>query len=341
MAESLNKKRAVFARGKQREFILRSKEDLDITWVMLAEISCTSLRNLTGWKNEKHSMSLLAVKQICKKRHIAVPLDIVVKDAYWYASHGAAAGGRAVVEKYGKVGGDERYRKKRWEEWWEREGRLNPSEITKPAPFKKPEFSEVLAEFAGIALGDGGISEHQITISLNRISDGNYFGFVQGLVRDLFDVPVGRYSDKHSLADRIVISRTTLVSYLVDVVGLKRGNKVRQQVDIPAWVKKDSRYSVACVRGLIDTDGCVILHRYLSKGKEYCYKKIGFTSHSFPLLQSVSSILFERGIGHRITKSGWDIRIEAKDDVERYFQIIGTHNQKHSERYKRNIRRGA
>jgi hypothetical protein len=279
-------------------------------------------------------MSWIAVEKICKKRGCAIPNGIVLMDAYWYASKGASAGGKAIVKKYGSVGGDPEYRKKKWREWWEKEGRLHPPKIIQALPFAKPDFSEDLAEFVGIILGDGGINTNQVTVSLNRITDKEYSIFVQRLVRKLFDIPTGLYVSKRSLVERIVISRTALVSYLTGVIGLEMGNKVRQQVDIPEWVIGNQSYAISCVRGLIDTDGCIIIHRYLSKGKKYQYKKIGFTSRSHPMLRSVSEILSNLCIKHRIMKNGWDIRIEAKKDVEKYFQMIGTHNPKHLKRYK-------
>lgn len=334
MAEQLNSKRATFPTGKQKEFLSESKESLRIAWNELAEICGTSPRNLNDWRNEKISMSFVSVERLCRKRKCAIPKEIVLKDAYWYVTKGARAGGKAVVKKYGVVGGDPEHRKKKWREWWKTEGKLNPQSITQPWPFKKPDFSKELAEFVGILLGDGGISENQVTVSLNRVTDGEYRVFVQRLIRKLFDVPTGLYFDKQSLAERIVISRSALVSYLTSMVGLKQGNKIGQQVDIPAWIKEDRVYSIACVRGLVDTDGCAIIHRYLSKGKAYRYKKVGFTSRSYPLLQSVSGIFSDLGIKHRIMKNGWDIRIEAKEEVEKYFQMVGTHNPKHLERYK-------
>lgn len=334
MAEQLNSKRVIFPSGEQSKFLFQSKEEFFGTWENLAEISKTSVRNLSGWRNEKNSMSLFAVEQICKRRKIKMPRNIVIKDAYWYAKKGAVAGGRAIVKKYGVVGGNQEYRKKKWREWWEREGKFKPSKITQTLPFKKPKFSKDLAEFVGIMLGDGGISNHQFTVTLNTITDKNYSEFVQKLIKDLFEVSVGIYYNKQSLAERIVVSRTDLILYLIDAVGLEEGNKVRQQVDIPLWVKGNRHYSVACLRGLIDTDGCIILHQYLSKGKRYCYKKIGFTSRSYPLLKSASDILLILGIKHRIMKNGWDIRIEARKDVEKYFQVVGTHNPKHWNRYK-------
>ncbi len=333
MAEQLKSKRVFFPTGKQAEFLLQSKKDLDCTWSALAEICEMSVRNLSDWRKEKSSLTFFAVKRICQKRKIAWPNNLVVKDAYWYTKKGAVAGGRAVVSKYGKVGGDESYRKKKWQAWWEKEGRLKSSKITQPLPFKKPVFSEDLAEFVGIMLGDGGITEHQITVTLNSVTDKEYLGFVAALIARLFDVPVMFYAHKQSLAKRTVVSRVALVKYLVEAVGLHVGSKVRQQVDIPSWIKENKQYSISCLRGLIDTDGCIILHRYRSKGRRYCYKKIGFTSRSYPLLRSVSAILLILGIKHRIMKNNWDIRIETQEEAKKYFQMVGTHNPKHLKRY--------
>ena len=85
----------------------------------------------------------------------------------------------------------------------------------------------------------------------------------------------------------------------------------------------------------MDTDGCVVIHRYKSKGKIYCYKKLSFTSRSLPLLNSVKNILTELKIKNRITKDNYEIRIDAKKDVKRYFDIIGSHNPKHIMRYEK------
>lgn len=334
MAEQLKSKRVFFLAGKQAGFLLQSKNNLGCAWEEFAKICQTSVRNLSGWRCEKNSMTLSALAKICRKRKIALPDSIVVKDTYWYTKKGATIGGRAVMEKYGKIGGDEAYRKKKWQEWWEKEGKFHPSKITKPLPFKEPKFSEEMAEFVGIMLGDGGVSKYQFTVTLNTVTDKEYSQFVQNLIRSLFEVSPGVSSNKKFLAERIKVSRINLISYLIDTVGLKQGNKVKQQVDIPSWIKEKKQYSISCLRGLIDTDGCIILHQYLSRGKQYCYKKIGFTSRSYPLLQSVSTILLILGIKHRIMKNNWDIRIEAKEEVKKYFQVVGTHNPKHLKRYK-------
>lgn len=334
MAESLKLKRVFFPKGRQGEFLLQSKESLGVSWGEIAVLSGTTVRNLSDWRNEKISMSLSALRAICRERRCPLPKSIEIRDAYWYVTKGAKAGGAAILEKYGRVGGDPGHREMKWREWWEREGKSKQLPIMTAASFRKPRHSVALAEFVGIMLGDGGMSEHQMTITLNGVTDQHYVKYVRHLIGTLFDIPTGTYSHISSLAKRIVISRTALVEYLTsDRIGLRKGNKVRQQVDIPEWVKEKRAYSIACLRGLIDTDGCVIIHQYRSKGNLYRYKKISLSNHSIPILKSASAILTSLGIGYRITKDGWNIRIEAKDDVAKYFRIVGTSNQKHRERY--------
>lgn len=333
MAESLNSKRAFFPKGRQKEFLLLSKVDLGCTWKDFAEISRTSVHTLAYWRGEKNSMSLYAVDAICKKRKMKMPVGIIIKDPYWNVSNAGKAGGKALVDKYGAVGGDESYRKKKWGEWWDREGKSKTSGITTPRTFQKALPSKRLAEFVGIMLGDGGVSKYQFTVTLNSVTDKEYLAFVKKLVEDLFKIPVGVYINKKSSAWRIVVSRSSLISYLL-TLGLKEGNKVTQQVDIPQWIKSNRPHSMACLRGLIDTDGCIILHRYHSKGRVYRYKKIGYTSRSYPLICSVCDILSNLAIKHRITKNRYEVRIEAKEDVCKYFQLVGTHNPKHLNRYK-------
>ncbi|MDD5463657.1 MAG: LAGLIDADG family homing endonuclease [Candidatus Moranbacteria bacterium] len=334
MAEQLKSKRVEFQPGKQKEFIEKSKMDLGLNWQEFASFAKTSVRNLNDWKNEKISMSLIAVENICKKRKCKIPENVILKDQYWYTKKAGLIGGRATIEKYGIIGGDQKNRKAKWQEWWEKEGKKNPNNILQPLPFRKPKFSKELAEFVGIVLGDGGISKRQITITLHRITDKEYSKFVRKMIEKLFNIKAGEYNNKKSLADGIVISRTDLVKYLIENIGLKKGNKVKQQVDIPQWIKKDMNFKIACIRGLVDTDGCLVIHKYKSKGKDYSYKKLSFTNRSFPLLNSARKILNELNIKNRITKNNLEIRVEAKKDVEKYFNTIGSHNPKHVLRYK-------
>lgn len=335
MAESLKSKRVKFIKtGDQGRFLLNAKNELDLSHDQFSRKLGVCSRTLRDWEKEKFNMSLGAVNFICKKLKIKIPKNIEILDNYWYVVKGAKKGGINNYKKYGVVGGDQKIRKEKWQEWWDKEGKFNKhSVIGKRMPIKKPRRSAELAEFVGIVLGDGGISEMQVTITLHRITDREYSFFVRKLIKKLFGVVPGEYCNLSALADSIVVSRKELVEFCVQGLGLKVGNKIKNQVDIPDWIKNNKKYFIACVRGLVDTDGSIYNHKYISGGKKYSYKKISFTSLSKPLARSVYAFLKENNINPGLYKEK-DVKLESQADVARYFSIFGSHNPKHLKRYK-------
>ncbi len=331
MVESFSSKRAIFPIKKQRVFLFQVKEISSLSWNELAELLKISNRTLSDWKREKFSMSFEAVKILSKKINKDIPKNIEVKDSFWYVNKGAKNGGFAMFKKYGRVGGDPEYRKKKWREWWESNGKFN-TKITMSKSIRKPDFSKNLAEFVGIVLGDGGISLRQVIITLHSEDDKDYGKFVSNLIKKLFNVPVGNSYRKRDSTINYVVSRIELVRFCVDVLGLKVGNKIKHQVNIPDWIKKDKKYAIACVRGLVDTDGCVFTHNYKVNGKVYSYKKLAFTSHSKPLRESVFNILKDSGLNPRLVRDV-DVRVDSIKDMNNYFKIFGSHNSKHLMRY--------
>ncbi len=200
-------------------------------------------------------------------------------------------------------------------------------------PIQRPEKSVELAEFIGIMIGDGGISKYQVTISLNQDTDAEYLVYVSDLIRKLFNIePHIQQRSKHSM-NVIVISRIELVIFLQEI-GLPQYDKIRSQIDIPNWIKENPAYLTACVRGLVDTDGCVFDHSYISKGKRYSYKKLDFTSASDPLRNSVYTFFKELAMNPRFS-SQRGVRLESKADVSHYFSLVSSHNPKHLNRYAR------
>ncbi len=333
MAESDNEKRVFFPGGKQKSFILRIRKILNLNNERLAKILGISNRTVRDWQKEKFSMSLGAIKILCQKIKQSIPRNIKIKDRYWYVSKGSPAGGLAVVKKYGHVGGDPEYRKRKWHEWWDKIGKFRKHSIIGSfISIKKPGYSGDLAEFVGVVLGDGGLTHGQLVITLNCVDDLEYSNFVADLLFKLFGFLPSRRIRRNSKVILIRASRVDLIRFF-QKIGLKLGNKIKQQVDIPDWIKNNPDFKRSCLRGLVDTDGSLIIHKYKSKGKFYVYKKIGFTSRSLPLLKSVSEILNELNIKHRFGNN-FDSRIEAKNDVEKYFNLVGSHNPKHLKRYR-------
>ena len=337
MAELLKKnlkKRAIFLPGEQRRFLLKAMENLNLSWSLFSKKIGAHKRTLNDWKREAYSTPLNVIRKISVVAKVKIPESIEIKEPFWYVNKGAKVGGLAVYKKYGRIGGDPEYRKKKWYEWWEKKGKHKHHPIINVCiPIKKPKRSEGLAEFVGIVLGDGGISQRQVTITLHYKDDKEYSKFVVNLIKRLFDVPVGIYFRKKDSVVNYIVSRSELVRFCIEKLGLKRGNKIKQQVDIPDWIKKNKVYCIACVRGLVDTDGCIFTHRYKVNGKWYAYKKLSFTSFSEPLRNSVFNILKDNGLNPRLAQ-GRDVRLDSIGNMQKYFKIFNSHNPKHLKRLK-------
>jgi len=328
MLEKLRKEVAVFPLGSQRSFLEDTARSFPID--RIAQICKCSTRTIRDWRREKFPMQYLALKRLCAVRGIPVPSEVVVRDRYAHVRTAGLLGAQAVMQKYGCVPVDEEYRKQRWREWWNTNGTSGNNSLFRRKDVCFPKRNEVFAEFIGIMLGDGGLSERQVSVTLHHIDDLQYSHFVRDMMSQLFKVCPGVYHSPKKSVNTLVISRSDLVQFL-HRQGLPIGNKVRQQCDIPDWIKKNKEFSLACVRGLIDTDGSVFTHRYIVNGKQYSYKKLGFTSRSAPLRRSSAHILETLGMSPRM--SGYDVRLDSINDMKKYFSLIGSHNPKHLKRY--------
>jgi len=181
-----------------------------------------------------------------------------------------------------------------------------------------------LAEFVGIVMGDGGITKRQVAITLNYKTDKLYAVFVSNIIKELFKIKPAIYFRRKESLINIVVSRTRLVE-VCESIGLKIGNKLKQGLDMPQWIKKDRFFSSTCIRGLIDTDGCVFSECHKIKNKKYCYPRLCLTSYSPKLCSSVAGILKELGFSPKI-RIGRNVQLENKQDIIRYFSLINTHN---------------
>jgi hypothetical protein len=272
-------------------------------------------------------MSYESAISISSKTGVILPADVIIIKWNDHLKKIAPTGGRSSYTQSG-FGRNPAKREKAWREWWETKGRFQGRDILLPRKISFPRKSEKLAEFVGIMMGDGGISKYHISITLNSKTDKEYSIFVKDLVKELFNVDPGINKRKGFLALDIVVNRIKLVSFC-ESIGLKIGNKLKQGLDIPPWILKNKKYQTACIRGLVDTDGSFFKHSYVVKGKKYCYGKIGFSSRSPELINSVHRILTNFCINSKINYNGYEVKIESIEGVHRYMSIVGTNNPKH------------
>ncbi len=326
--------RVIFPKGEQRNFIINVEKRLSTSTEALAKIACVTRRSFCNWKNEKGSMPLVSVKALSKAAGIPVPQNIELRDRYWYTKIGAPLGGKATIEKYGGVVVNPTYRTEQWQKWWKKTGKNKEQKILQEKSFFKPKKDEKLAEFVGIMLGDGGIQKRQICITLNGKDEKEYTQYVCELISDLFKIqPSIHFSLKKGWGVSITVSRTGLVRFCNKNLGLKIGHKINQFCNIPPWIMRNKKFQRACLRGLVDTDGCIFTEQHKIKDKTYSYMRLNFTSWSKELLNSAFNIFTNLGYTPVIRRYGKAVQVENKQEICQYFIEVGSNNLKNIKRF--------
>jgi hypothetical protein len=329
MAEQLNSDRVRFpTTSGQIRFLENAKNTLKLSYAQLAGLLGIHPRTLHEWSKATRTMPYSVVTALSLKIGMPIPRGIKIIKWNEHLKKIAVQGGKASYVKNG-FGRNPDKRKKEWEKWWKTKGRFERRDILLPKEVFFPRKSIKLAEFVGIMMGDGGVSKYHLSITLNSKTDKEYAIFVCELIKDLFHIDAKTHKRKDSLAMDIVVNRVKLISFCKSI-GLKVGNKLKQNLDIPEWINANKNYQIACLRGLIDTDGSFFKHRYTVKGKKYCYDKIGFSSRSPELIHSVHKILTTKlCINAKINYNGNEVKLESGADVKRYIALVGTNNPKH------------
>lgn len=317
-----------------------SKNDLDfyfetiriksrLTWKTLAKEGGVTVRTMHDWRSGKILLPHLFTQYVENRFNIKIPEKREEFSDNWSKSVNARLGGLRRHELYGNFGTDQGRKLGGINSFKINEYKINSPFIAKEITI--PERSVDLAEFVGILLGDGGITKRQICITLNKIDDKEYVRYVSQLIEKIFKLKPSVTDRANSMVTTITISRTLLSKYFADT-GLCIGNKVKNQVSVPEWIKNNLEYSMACVRGLVDTDGCFFIDKHKIKGKLYKNPGINFTNRSLPLLSFVKNSL--ESFGYNPTKNAkYAIFLRRESEIDSYLSKIGTSNPKISERY--------
>lgn len=325
--------RIIFAKGGQSKWINDLVKKFKMRNTDLALICHVSGRTLRDWRREKFNISDNALLKLCNHFNLSFPLGVKTVPDYWYVLKGARKGALRRMELYGPPGTPEGRRKG---------GRIsqlkrkeNPQKYRELGcnvrkDFNCPPKTETLAEVVGIILGDGGVTNYQVKVTLDNKVDKEYATFVRQLMfQVLGELPSYKErNDDNSIC--LTLSGANLIDIL-STIGIKRGNKILQQVDFPKWIWKKKEYQIACVRGLFDTDGCVYFHHHWTKGIKYRNLGLCFTSWSKPLLQSVHEVLRRREIKHSI-QNDERIYVYSLKEVKKYFRIFCPSNPKFNQR---------
>src|SRR3989344_5706415 len=184
MSEPSIKNRIKFSqKGLQQEFILKAKKSLRMNGREFSEKFNISQRTLTAWTHEKITISLVIAQKISQVAKIPIPKNHSIIDWRLHLKKAGKIGGKNRYAMYGSVALDEEYRKNKWKEWWNAVGQYKK---TSPGfqtiiKIKVPRKNKLLAEFVGIMLGDGGVNQYYISITLSN-EEKNYISYVDNIV---------------------------------------------------------------------------------------------------------------------------------------------------------------
>ena len=208
-----------------------------------------------------------------------------------------------------------------------------------------PEKNENLAEFIGIMLGDGNIyvnekyKAYQVKIVGDFYKDFIYLNnYVKKLIINNFSISPIFYKRKRDNGLDIKLNSINLVKSLLDL-GLKSGDKIKNQVTIPDWIYKKEKYLVSCIRGLFDTDGSV--YELLPNWPGLF--QITFTNKNMTLLQDTRKALLKlkikvSNISNLNSKDSTPrIYITKKEEIKKFLRKVGFSNPKHLNKLKSEI----
>ena len=312
--------RILFKKGKQREFLNLAKINLN----------CVSLKGilqygfdlrystLKNYNSEKLLLPRDFFEEVCYIAKINPDnLDIKYIDKNWGQVIGGKKGIKVVMKKYPKeIKG------------WRLKGAKNSSVIgnEKLKKIKIPKLDEGLAEFIGVYLGDGTLTRYQLVISGDSRYDYPYYEYLSKLIYKLFGIGVSIRKEKNHNTLLLTISSKNVCSFLQDNFNLNYGHKIINKSIIPEKILNDEKLSIACLRGLIDTDGAV--SRRGRNGSQFC---IQFTAHNKLLLDQVNEIGKKLGIFTFCDKTG--AGTNKWKNILRYFEIVGSSNLRHIVRF--------
>ena len=127
----------------------------------------------------------------------------------------------------------------------------------------------------------------------------------------------------------LVVYSKELVNFFVNM-GLKPGNKIKKQTTIPSWIFQKKEYLQACLRGLIDTDGCV--HRMSQRDSNLI--RINFVNHNLTLLKNTQKAFLLLGYHPSKIIRNRVFYISRQNEISKYLKEIGFSNKKHKDRLK-------
>ena len=180
---------------------------------------------------------------------------------------------------------------------------------------------EKLAYLVGVALGDGNLSNPNGRAIRLRIS---CFSGYPKLGREIIEtieflLPQNKVSTvkRQGRCFDISVYSNKLAEWMPWKVG--EGSKIEQNAHVPNWILVDTKFSKACLRGLIQTDGCI----YIDRG----YQMVNFTSNIEALWLDVRKMVEDLGFKPNVLKilndyGNFKYTVRISRDAKRFIRTL-------------------
>lgn len=150
--------------------------------------------------------------------------------------------------------------------------------------------------------------------------DNNFCRVISLLGRKIFGYPGTIRTVTMSGLSKVLFSRKTLVTWLVENFGVSGSRiwKIPKEFLIP-------QFKTAVLRAIFDTEGSPSF--YKPKKKRMWSRRILLTLSNYEVIQHVATVLSSLGIGHRIThypkRHSWKITISGRQNLYKFKNTIG------------------
>lgn len=184
-----------------------------------------------------------------------------------------------------------------------------------------------LAYIIGLALGDGNLSNpNGRAVRLRVTCDVKYPILIKNIQKVLQQTfPFNKVSV--SGIKRNAVNISCYSNEWEKILGWKAngGSKFKQNVDIPEWIFTKKSYLINCLKGLIETDGCIYFDRgykmmmfasiipCLAKSVEKAIKQLGFEPRLYKLEKQTSKCGLKK-------KTLFHVRVSK--NVEKFLKLV-------------------
>ncbi|MCD6576215.1 MAG: hypothetical protein J7K73_03585 [Nanoarchaeota archaeon] len=190
----------------------------------------------------------------------------------------------------------------------------------------------IISELAGAIVGDGHIVDNRkysLYIYGNATEDFCYLRYLSSHFEKLFGISprLGIRVYKNGRAAILQIHNKDVVRFFTKVVGIPAGNKI-YSVSIPSFVDESNiKYFV---RGLFDTDGCIVFTKSKTNSLFPTYPRIEIKTSSGKLSSQLIDVLNNIGFKVNLRRDGTSniIYVSGNLQVDKWFGEIGSSNLK-------------